>query len=274
MLRFEGQHAMNIYVYAPKDDPYHRRLWREPHPSDQLRRLGQLASTAKEHFVNLTFAISPGLSMTYSSETEFQTLVNKLANINKLGVSTFALLLDDVPQELQHPEDKARFKTLAEAHIYLINKLDHRLKSISPKIRLIVCPTTYTDEWGDRSYVKELGAGVNPEVPLNWTGPEVIPQAITVAQAQNWGSYLHRKPLIWDNFPTNDSRPWWLFLDPVRGREAGLFSVTQGLFSNPMYQVHAAMIPLETVSDYLWNPLAYDADKSQQHAMADKGRGR
>jgi hypothetical protein len=267
VLRFEGQHGMNIYIYGPKDDPYHRKLWREPYPPEQMQHLGALAAAANENFVDFSFAVSPGLSMIYSSEAEFQTLTHKLESVGKLGISNFALFLDDVPQDLVHPEDRERFKTLAQAHIQLINRLYDHLKSLSPKNRLTVCPTTYTNEWGNRDYIRELGAGVNPEIPLDWTGTEVIPQTITAAQAEKWGGYIRRRPLVWDNYPTNDSNPWWLNLDPLRGREAGLFAATQGLFSNPMYQAHATLIPLQTVADYLWNPRAYDPEKSQMHAL-------
>jgi hypothetical protein len=270
VLRFEGQHGMNIYIYGPKDDPYHRKLWREPYPPEQLKHMGELADTARDNFVDLSFAISPGLSMIYSSEADFQTLAHKLESVGKLGISNFALFLDDVPQDLVHPEDRARFKTLAQAHIQLINRLYDHLKSLSPKNRLTVCPTTYTNEWGNRDYIRELGAGVNPEVPLDWTGTEVIPRTVTAAQAEEWGGYIRRKPLVWDNYPTNDSNPWWLNLDPLRGREAGLFAATQGLFSNPMYQAHATLIPLQTVADYLWNPRAYDPEKSQMNALVSQ----
>lgn len=270
VLRFQGQHGMNIYIYGPKDDPYHRKLWREPYPPEQMKRLGALAAAARENFVDFSFAISPGLSMIYSSEAEFQTLARKIASVSKLGVSNFALFLDDVPQDLVHPEDRARFQTLAQAHIYLINHLYEHLQSLSPHYRLTVCPTTYTNEWGNRDYIRELGAGVNREIPLDWTGPEVIPQEITVAQAQEWGGYLHRKPLVWDNFPTNDNNPWWLNLDSLRGREVGLFSAVQGLFSNPMYQAHATLIPLQSVADYLWNPVAYDPEQSRIHAIVSQ----
>jgi beta-N-acetylglucosaminidase-like protein len=269
MLRFLGQHAMNIYIYGPKDDPYHRKLWREDYPPTEMKLLGELAAAARENFVDFTFAISPGLSMTYSSEADFQILTKKLESVSKLGISNFALFLDDVPQDLVHPEDQARFRSLAQAHIYLINRLYEHLKSQSSKNRLTVCPTTYTNEWGNRNYIRMLGAAVNPEISLHWTGTEVISKEITVTQAEEWGNYLQRKPLVWDNFPTNDPNPWWLNLGPMQGREAGLASVTQGLFSNPMYQVHLTMIPLETVADYLWNPMAYNPTISQTHALMD-----
>ena len=270
VLRFEGQHGMNVYYYGPKDDPYHRKLWREPYPSEELKKLGQLADVAKDQFVDFSFAISPGLSMVYSSEAEFQTLTRKIESVRQLGVSNFALFLDDVPQDLVHPEDMARFKTLAQAHISLINRLDDYLKSKAPENRLMVCPTVYTNEWGNRDYIKELGAGVHRGISLDWTGTEVISQEITVAQAQEWSGDLQRHPLVWDNFSTNDGRPWLLPLDPFRKREAGLSSAIEGLFFNPMCQAHASLIPLQTVADYLWNSATYDPEKSERHAIVSQ----
>jgi hypothetical protein len=270
ILRFQGQVGMNFYLYGPKDDPYNRDLWRDPYPALQQKQIEELATVARENFVDLSFAISPGLSMTYSSDADFQTLARKLQGVHTLGVTNFALLLDDVPQDLSHPQDKLRFHSLAQAHIQLINHLYEFLHSLSPDIRLVVCPTTYTNQWGSRDYIRELGAGVRPEVPLMWTGTEVIPPTITVEQAKQWGAWLHRKPLLWDNYPTNDGNTSMLNLDPLRGRAPQLFTVTSGLVSNPMNQAHASMIPLQTIADYLWNPIAYDPQASQRHAIVSQ----
>jgi hypothetical protein len=208
ILRFEGAHGMNVYYYAPKNDPYHRKLWREAYPPEDMKRLGELVDTAHRNFVDFCFAISPGLTMAYSSERDFGVLTNKLASVGKLGVSCFALFLDDVPQDLQDPQDKARFKTLAQAHIYLTDKLYKHLKEGSAENRLVLTPTTYTNEWGSRDYIRELGAGVDPDVSIVWTGTKVFSPTITVEQAREWGGYIHRKPLVWDNFPVNDGTPW------------------------------------------------------------------
>jgi len=270
MLRFEGQHAMNVYYYAPKDDPYHRSRWREPYPRDQLKRLGELVETAHNNFVDFCFAISPGLSMVYSSETGFADLTRKLDAVGKLGVSCFALFLDDVPQELQNPQDKSRFTTLAAAHVFVINKLRDYLKSESTENRLVVTPTVYTNEWGSLDYVRELGAGVSPDVPIVWTGTKVASPMITAAQAQEWSALLRRKPLVWDNFPVNDGIPWRVNLGPLRGRDPNLPAAVRGLFSNPMNQPRTSMIPLQTIAEYLWNSAAYDPDAARHRALTDQ----
>lgn len=270
ILRFEGQHRMTVYYYAPKDDPYHRKLWGEPYPPAEVKRLAELTQVAKANFVDFCFAISPGLSMVYSSNEDFAKLTRKLGDVAKLGVSCFALFLDDVPQDLQHPEDQARLKTLAQAHVDLINRLDRHLKSHSSTNRLVVTPTVYTDEWGSRDYVRELGAGTSPDVNIVWTGSEVVSPTITAQQANEWAQLLNRKPLVWDNFPVNDGIPWRVNLGPLRDRDPNLPGAIRGHFSNPMNQAHASMIPLQTIADYLWNSLPYDPERSHRKAFADQ----
>jgi beta-N-acetylglucosaminidase-like protein len=267
VLSFEGQHGMNVYYYCPMDDPHNRRLWREPYPAAEMRRMRELVDGARRNFVDFCFALNPGLSMRYSSEEDFATLTSKLASLSKLGISCFSLCLGDIPEALQDPADRARFRTLAAAHVDLINRLYHYLKVLSPNNRLTITPVTYTSAWGSRDYIRELGAGVDPEVELIWSGPDVASPAITLPQAKEWSEFLHRKPLIWDNFPTNDGQGWRLNLGPLRSRDRNLNGAVRGLISNPMNQAVASLIPLETVADYLWNPTAYDPEKSENHAL-------
>jgi len=267
LLRFEGQHGMNSYFYAPKDDPYHRKQWRDPYPADRLAQLGELVAAAHDNFVDFCFAVSPGLSMTYSSDEDFAKLTEKLESVGKLGTSCYALFLDDVPEEMQNDADKARFKTLAEAHAYVINKLYHYLIALSPRNHLVVTPTTYTNGFGSRDYIRELGAEVDLHVDLVWTGTEVVSPVITVQQTDDWAKFLKRPPLVWDNYPVDDYARWRPFLGPLVGRDADLGAAVRGLVSNPMNEAHASMIPLATIADYLWNSRAYNPQQSEEQAL-------
>lgn len=268
ILRFEGEHGLNTYYYGPKNDPYHRQQWREPYPKEDLERLSELVQAARANFVDFCFAVSPGLSISYSDREDFAALTAKFDSVAKLGASCFALFLDDVPQKLQDPRDRAQFSSLAKAHVELINRLYRRLKSLSPRYALAVVPTTYTNSMGNRDYIRELGVRVDRRVNLMWTGPEIVSPEINAADAREWGRLLRRPPLVWDNFPVNDGIPWRLVLGPVRGRDSTLNEATRGLLSNPMNQAHASMIPLSTVAEYLWNPQAYRPDDAQRRAVA------
>lgn len=265
MIRFMGRVGMNMYFYGPKDDPFHREKWREPYPADQIARIGDLVKVGADNGVDIWFAVSPGLSMTYSDSADYRALLAKLDAVAAVGVRHVALFVDDVPEALIHDADRARFNSVAEAHAYVINNLKRDLDARG--LALAVVPTTYTNSFGSRDYIRDLGRLVPKEVPLAWTGIDVVSPDITVAEAHDWSTMLLRPPFIWDNYPVNDFARWRLFLGPLRGRAPDLETAVAGFVANPMNEAHASMLPLWTVADYLKNPQGYDPDSSLAHAM-------
>ena len=265
VLQFMGRVGLTHYYYAPKDDPYHRERWREPYPVEQAERLGELVSTARASGVTFVYAISPGGSMVYADSGEYRALRTKLGAISTLGVVDFALFLDDVPPTLQHTLDRETFATLADAHAALINRLHADLSAAGAT--LAVTPTTYTDAWGDRDYVRHLGELVDSEIPFFWTGIDVASPDITAEQANEWAALTSRPPLVWDNYPVNDYARWRLFLGPLRHRASDLPDATPGILANPMNEAHASMIPLATLAEYARDPVGYTPDSALERAV-------
>lgn len=265
MIRFMGEVGMDVYFYAPKDDPYHRQRWRESYSGEELSRFQELIRVSEDAGVKLFYAISPGLSIKYSSEEDYQALREKLMTLSVLGIQHFALFLDDVPEYLQHEEDISKYSTLANAHVELINRLYLDLSEFG--LDLAVCPTTYTDAWGSREYIRVLGEGVVADIPFFWTGTDVAVASITEAEASFWSTLIGRKPLIWDNFPVNDFEQWRPIIGPITGREARLSRAASGIIANPMDKPYLSMIPLYTVAKYAQNPHNYNPDKSWQDAL-------
>ncbi|HWH05627.1 MAG TPA: beta-N-acetylglucosaminidase domain-containing protein, partial [Gaiellaceae bacterium] len=68
LLRFCGAHGLTTWVHAPKDDPYHRKLWRAPYPDAELERLAELVAEAERHRLDFAYAIAPGLDVRYTSD--------------------------------------------------------------------------------------------------------------------------------------------------------------------------------------------------------------
>src|SRR5690606_40202652 len=85
LMDFLAGHGYNLYVYAPKDDPYHRERWREPYPPSQLNELRELAARARSVGVAFCFAVSPGLSLRYADDTELNRLWAKLEPLVQAG---------------------------------------------------------------------------------------------------------------------------------------------------------------------------------------------
>jgi hypothetical protein len=267
IIRFTSRFGMQSYLYAPKDDPYHRARWRDQYSGDALQRFEEMMKVASDVEVDIWYAISPGLDMVYSSEEDYLALMNKMQAMIELGVRNVALFVDDVPESLIHDPDKQKFNSLAEAHVYVGNKLYDDLNARG--IRLAICPTTYTNAWGDRAYIKTMGELLYPDIPIFWTGTDVVVGEITGQQAIEWGELMQRYPLIWDNFPVNDFDTNRVFLGPVEGRDAQLASTTQGILANPMNQAYASMIPLATLSYYVADPENYEPDAALERALQE-----
>ena len=265
VLRFMGRVGLRAYFYAPKDDPYHRSRWRDAYPEPEQERLRELVETAAQAGVEFWYAISPGLTMTYSSDSDYDALLGKIEQVSELGVAHFGLFVDDVPSDLTKAQDRQAFGSLAAAHVALTNRLYTDLRARGQALALT--PTTYTGAWGDRDYVAEVGAGVAHDVPIFWTGIDVASPTVTRAQADDWGSLLRRKPLLWDNYPVNDYAPWRLFLGPFTGRAPDLAQSVSGIIANPMNEAHASMIALATLADYARDPASYDPQSSLRAAV-------
>src|SRR5215510_4785272 len=60
MFKFGAARGMNTYLYAPKDDPYHRERWTEPYPPNQWRTLLQLVRQAQVHRIDFVYGFHPG----------------------------------------------------------------------------------------------------------------------------------------------------------------------------------------------------------------------
>ena len=265
-IRFIGARGMNTFVYGPKDDPLVRRRWREPYAVEALARLTELVRTGAEAGVEIAYAISPGLSIHYSAEHEIAVLLAKLEQVSSLGVRRFALLLDDLPPELAHDDDRAAFADIAEAHAALACAI---ADGLGPERALIVCPLDYRGR-GDEPYLARIGAALDPRVDIFWTGRAICSPTLEVEDAVRFRETAGRPPLYWDNYPVNDvAMGWELHIGPYRGRDANLHEASRGIVANPMELFEASKIPLATIADYLADPAGYDPEASVAGAIRD-----
>ena len=135
--------GFSTYIYAPKDDLYHRIQWNRHYPPREFARLVSLIALCRRSGVDFVWAVSPGLTIRHAKDEDFEILAEKFARIADRGVRSFALFLDDIPKTLIHKADRDRFASLADAHIYIANKLHERVMRMRPDARLIFCPTDY-----------------------------------------------------------------------------------------------------------------------------------
>lgn len=269
MLELMSFYGMNTYYYAPKDDPYHRDKWQELYPQKELLQLSELSTLCAENFIDFHFCIAPGLSMKYTSEEDYEKLLCKAKQLYDIGIRNFGLLIDDIPENLYFEEDKIAFDGEAiNAHIDLANKFRNSIKQIDENCHLTVCPLQYHGK-GDEYYISKLGQGISGDIDIFWTGKNICSQELTVREAVIFENSTNRQPLYWDNFPVNDAEMQnEMHIGYINGREKDLYRYSRGIVSNTMEFCLSSRIPLLTVCDYLWNPIAYDGYESWQNACA------
>ncbi len=269
MLDFLSRTQLNTYFLAPKDEPGHRRSWQELRPESELEKLGQLVAHATSKGINFGTALSPGQTIIYSDPSELEALKGRLKQYLDLGITLVGVFFDDIPNDFQSPEDAQAFQSFAQAHAVLSNQLFDWLKNYAPAAQLIICPTVYRGT-GREEYLIELGALLNPEVHLLWTGIQICSYRLDVRDAQIFQESAKRKPLYWDNYPVNDvAMIHELHIGPLRAREGELVDHSEGLLANPMGQAEATKIPLFTIAQYLNDPLNYDPDEAWDRALEE-----
>ncbi|MFE7661463.1 beta-N-acetylglucosaminidase domain-containing protein [Streptomyces celluloflavus] len=277
-LDFYGEHKMNIYVYSPKDDAYLRAKWRDAYPADRLAQLKELVDRARARHVEFTYALSPGLSVCYSSDADVAALTAKFQTLWDIGVRTFAVPLDDISYTNWNcAADKDRFGTgggaAGTAQAHLLNRVNQEFIAKHPGAEpLQTVPTEYYDVQPS-PYKQALSTQLDKNVLVEWTGVGVVAPTMSVAEAQRAREVFGHPILTWDNYPVNDYATDRLLLGPFNGREKGLPGQLAGITANPMIQPAASKIALHTVADYAWNDQAYNARASWGAAIDELAGG-
>ena len=265
--------GLDTYLYAPKDDPWHRERWREPYPAAELARLGELADRAAAAGVAFVWSVAPGLSMRYSDDAEHAALAAKAEQVRAAGVRDVWLLFDDVPYDLPHPEDVAAYGAgqagsgrahgEAAARFREAFLLPHGLTA-----PMTVCPTDYAG-CGRSPYRDALAGTLPADARVLWTGRDIVVGEVTREDVQAAAAAFGRRIVLWDNYPVNDFDRPRLFLGPLTGRPDDVDGLPlDGVVANAMIEALPSRLPLATVGAWARDPAAYDPARAAADALA------
>lgn len=258
VIRFIHQYRMNSYFYAPKDDLYHRELWRNPYPDTDFSKITELVNLTQELDVDFYFCISPGKDFIYTNDEEFEILFSKLDQLINLGVSTFALLMDDIDYKLEG-ESLSRFQRPGIAHAYISNQLFRHLKRNLNHPKLVMCPTEYAQNV-DSAYRQDLAADMDSDIMVFWTGYNTVAEFIPNLDGSRAVQFFKHPLILWDNYPVNDMAKDRLFMGPIRNRGKKLNHTHIGMVSNPMVEWHLSKPAVITMAMYMWDVSNYNPE--------------
>ncbi|THF87388.1 hypothetical protein E7T09_09670 [Deinococcus sp. KSM4-11] len=257
--------GMETYLYAPKDDPWHRQHWREPYPAAQAQALSDLAAAARSQGVRVVYALSPGLDLDWSSAEDRAALSGKFLQVAALGITDFALLFDDIP----YSDDRA-----AQARVQ-VEAAHVVVDSLWPQGQaglFLFCPTEYC---GDRAvpsvpespYLHALGRGLRDGIEVFWTGPQVVSPTISVESILEVNAVLRRPALLWDNLHASDYTLHRLHLGPYAGRPLALRDHLAGILSNPNTPLEPNTPGLHSLAEYAHAPADWTPTDSLERAL-------
>ena len=277
IINFCRQNNLNAYIYAPKDDPYHRDKWREPYPAEKFNELKNLVEISKKNGVKFIFAVSPGLDLHYKgkkAEEDFIFLMQKFEAMYQIGVRDFAIFFDDLKDENgnHHEDGKAQARFLNRVQ----NEFQAKHRDVFP---LITVPTEYfrLDMMKGnkvKSYTENLAENLDKKIIVLFTGDGVVCDGITQESLNEVNKIFNREMGIWWNYPVNDypltangNRNVKLALGPIEKLPA---EKIQAIFFNPMEQEELSKIALATGAEYANSPANYNPEKSWDKAISEQ----
>lgn len=256
---FYGRNKMNMYIYAPKDDPYHHgRGCYLPYPAEKAAEIAELVQHARRNHVRFVWAIHPANTVNWAvngGKDQLDALCRKLQLMYDMGVRDFGVLVDDSTGEIGRPERQVQLCN------YILENFIRRHPDVNQT--LIMCPTGYNRSWTTPEFLRTLGEGLDKSIPVMWTGDTVV-HDITL-KGQRWVNELVNRPtFIWWNWPCSDFKRSRLSMGRTYGlgTEPDMKKEMSGFVANPMEQAEASKVGLFGVADYTWNITGFNSGEN------------
>lgn len=258
LMKDTSEYKMNTYIYAPKDDPYHRLNWKELYPEQEAKQIAELAKAGAENNFNFCWTIHPGATLQFTDE-DFDALINKFEQLYSLGVRQFGVLFDDT-DDWRNGQKQAEW----------INKIDTEfVKAKGDVAPMIVISARYNSAWGpnmDR-YFKPFMQTLHDDIQVMWTGHATMSNVSKeVFEWPKVQTGVDKDVAVWWNYPVNDYCDSRILMAPLHNLNQDLDNVS-GFFSNPMNQAEASKVALYSIADYTWNTDTFDYMKSWETSI-------
>lgn len=259
MINFLGQIGLNQYIYAPKDDPYHNKKWREAYPDEELAKIKELAELASKKNIEFTWAIHPGQNpFNFKNyDQEIAKIYAKYESLMSVGVKSFGLCMDDIDKKIAYEKRFDHMKLVKDLADFVYEKTANNLYFVHP---------WYNDDWIDeKGYEYERLLKETNHINIMWTGDQVV---CPISHKSN-SDFIKRngkKPYIWFNWPVNDYRPEQIFMEVFEFFDSKEINF-EGFYLNPMNQAETSKISIYQAAKFLENPEKYDPDKVFKDAI-------
>ncbi|WP_067192104.1 beta-N-acetylglucosaminidase domain-containing protein, partial [Streptococcus sp. DD10] len=275
LMRFGGDLKLTQYFFAPKDDPYHNKKWRELYPEEKLSEIRELARVGNENKTRYVWTIHPFMHnrIRFGNEEHYkedlETIKAKFSQLMAAGVREFGILADDAATPVGGYHSYNRL--MKDMTNWLAEK---QTQYGDLRKEMIFVPSQY---WGNgrEAELKSLNEHLPDSASLTVTGGRVwgeVSQNFLSNLKQNLTTegQTYRPVMLWINWPCTDNSKQHLilgggekFLHP--GVDAGLI---KGIMLNPMQQSEPSKIALFNLAQYTWKQWKSEEDAKKVNDLA------
>jgi|GEM_PF-1482798 len=261
LLRHMPEWHMNLYIYSPRDDPYHRSRWDAPYPAQEMARFTELAAEARRQDVELAYALSPGGAFDPDNPAHRQAVLDKLRPFIDRGCAFFPIFYDDAGAG-EFSFDTEVGERQAERQARVMNELAGAITAHCPRASFLFCPTQYMTAEKSR-YLCRLHELLDARIETVVTGVDantdpICPRTFSDEGAQRYYEHFGRRPFLWDNFNVRDNALNVLHWSPYAGRGGNLDRLCSGIVLNPQNNYLLNVPIFGCLGDYFTDPRGYD----------------
>lgn len=231
---------MNVWFYAPKEDPCHRLKWRSPWDEQWMADFANFCVQSQSKGVHVIAGLAPGLDFDFSAldeveskagavvpgqvaaetnqasdvDDDYKILLKKAQLFLDSGADYIGLLMDDIDPDFE--QRSGSFDSEGCAHATLANRLGNDLN-----ICVLVVPRIYANELvvEDPDYLPDFADVLDTRHLISHCGDNVVSVSIELDDCiTHLGDRGHRV-VVWDNLYANDYCPRRLFVGEWSGRE-------------------------------------------------------
>ena len=259
LMRYGGDLKLTQYFFAPKDDPYHNKKWRELYPEEKLAEIRELARVGNQSKTRYVWTIHPFMNnrIRFGNEAHYQedlaTIKAKFTQLMKVGVREFGILADDAPSPVGGYNS---YNRLMQDMTKWLTEMQGTYSGLRKE--MIFVPGQY---WGNgrEDELKSLNENLPSSTSMTLTGGKIWGEVSesflsTLKNNLSAGGKTYRPVSLWINWPVTDNSKQHLILG---GGEKFLHpnvdpSLLSGIMLNPMQQSEPSKIALFAGAQYTW----------------------
>ena len=259
LMRYGGDLKLTQYFFAPKDDPYHNKKWRELYPEEKLAEIRELARVGNQNKTRYVWTIHPFMNnrIRFGNDADYQkdleTIKAKFTQLMDVGVREFGILADDAPSPVGGYNSYNRL--MKDMTDWLTEK---QATYVGLRKEMIFVPGQY---WGNgrEDELKSLNENLPTSTSMTLTGGKIwgeVSESFLSNLKNNLtaGGKIYRPVSLWVNWPVTDNSKQHLILG---GGEKFLHpnvdpSLLSGIMLNPMQQSEPSKIALFSAAQYAW----------------------